>query len=71
MLINMQKKHGKKNLGPKRRLASFGPVLAVEVVLVVIMGLETSRLEPCCCHPQAAAVVVMVVVCSRQYIFWT
>jgi hypothetical protein len=34
----------------------------VEVVLVVIMGLETSRLEPRCCHPKAAVVVVMVVV---------
>jgi len=44
--------------------ASFGPifVLAVEVVVVVVMGLETRRLEPHRCCPQAAAVVVVTVV---------
>jgi len=44
--------------------ASFGPifVLAVEVVVVVVMGLETRRLEPHRCRPQAAAVVVVTVV---------
>ena len=41
--------------------ASFGPifVLAVEVVVVVVMGFETRRLEP---HPAATGVVVLTVV---------
>ena len=44
--------------------ASFGPifVLAVKVVVVVVMGLATHRLEPHRCHPQAAVVIVVTVV---------